>query len=475
MSGARRCVGRPEARCGRGCIRVYNGRTAADEREAVGAASPTETDMASPLMELVVENVRSFVGRHTVPIHPLTLLVGENSSGKTTLLAALSAVCDPAGFPLRPRFNEPPYSLGTFETIATYKGGRYARASTFSLGFTAVVGRRDEPAQVSATYGNRAGQPDLADVRAERGGDWVHLVLGAGGSARDARIEFAARGTTSSYAFTADEITDARSRPDISTAVAMSLFRMGRFAKAKERDLVWDAVDMLSMTPLDVALSIAPIRTRPRRTYDEATEEFTPEGAHVPFILSNQLASNGQSEELSGALEEYGSRSGLFKHIDVKRLGSKPGDPFQILVTGSGRPSNLIDVGYGVSQALPVVVQVVQSPPGRLLLMQQPEVHLHPRAQAELGSFFVDQVYAHDRKMVVETHSDYIVDRVRQEVARRSLDPVKVSILYLEKHRHETTIFPLRLDEQGNILDAPPSYREFFLREEMNLLSRTDG
>jgi hypothetical protein len=273
-----------------------------------------------------------------------------------------------------------------------------------------------------------------------------------------------------------ERTTGPTSADEIAGAARSKLYETESSRGAKERsaatDLWYRTYRMLAPEPPMRALSIAPIRTRPRRTYDEATEEFTSEGEHVPFVLLNRLV-NDNGSEVPEALEEYGKESGLFRQIHIKRLGSKPGDPFQIMVTGSGRPANLLDVGYGVSQALPVVVQCVLAPRDRLLLMQQPEVHLHPRAQAELGSFFVEQVYEHDRKLVIETHSDYIVDRIRQDVARKRLDPAAVSILYLEKTGHATTIYPLRLDAQGNVLDAPPSYREFFLREEMNLLARS--
>src|SRR5881396_1662040 len=74
---------------------------------------------------------------------------------------------------------------------------------------------------------------------------------------------------------------------------------------------------------------------------------------------------------------------------------------------------NLVDVGYGVSQALPILVDTLQRPAAdEVFLLQQPEVHLHPRAQAELGSFFVSQA-GKKRRFVIETHSDYLVDRVR--------------------------------------------------------------
>ena len=70
-------------------------------------------------MELIIENVRSFVGRHDIPIRPLTLLVGENSSGKSTLLSLLSTFGEPFTFPFTPDFNTPPYHLGNYNTIAT--------------------------------------------------------------------------------------------------------------------------------------------------------------------------------------------------------------------------------------------------------------------------------------------------------------------------------------------------------------------
>ncbi len=431
--------------------------------------------MSSTVLELIVENVRSFVGRHAIGVKPLTLLVGENSSGKTTLLASLAAVCDPSAFPFRPRFNEPPYALGTFETIATHKGGRYGRATTFSLGFAASTGSGKE---VLATYSDRLGQPQLTQLHLSSDGGEAELALHAVSDPRRFRLQFAGAGET----WSTDLAIDGASGGLTSEYVVLTLLefiygerRAGRGKLPRSRLAVSALVNAFADVPPLGATSVAPIRTRPRRTYDEALEQFTPEGEHIPLTLLNHLAINGPGSGFLAAVHDYGKEAGLFREVHIKRLGSKPGDPFQIMVKGTGRPSNLIDVGYGVSQALPVVGQSVLAPANRLVLMQQPEVHLHPRAQAELGSFFVNQVYRHDKKLVIETHSDYIVDRVRLEVARQRLDPAMVSILYLEKTGHETHVFPLRLDERGNVQDAPASYRAFFLREEMNLLARMAG
>jgi predicted ATPase len=174
------------------------------------------------------------------------------------------------------------------------------------------------------------------------------------------------------------------------------------------------------------------------------------------------------------ALKAFGKESGLFNAVDVKKLGQKITDPFQLRVSSIGPSVNLVDVGYGISQSLPIVVQSVLGSTKQVLLLQQPEVHLHPRAQAALGTFFADLVANQGRVILVETHSDYLVDRVRQEVARGTIAKDKVSILFFDKPQLETTVHEITVDEHGNVENCPPEYRKFFLEEEMRHFNRTE-
>ncbi|MBM4093736.1 MAG: hypothetical protein FJ276_30665 [Planctomycetes bacterium] len=221
--------------------------------------------------------------------------------------------------------------------------------------------------------------------------------------------------------------------------------------------------------------SLAPIRSKPRRTYDEFSEEYSPEGDHIPTLIARLLASAEKRSEgarLRDALVHFGQESGLFRKLDVKRLGKQLTDPFQIQVSVAGPLVNLTDVGYGVSQVLPVVVQSVLKSRHGIYLLQQPEVHLHPRAQAALGTFFADMARRGDRTFVVETHSDHLVDRVRYEVAQGRISRDRVMILFFDKPGLETEVTPIQLDDQGNVVDAPASYRRFFLEEEFRLFAR---
>ena len=119
--------------------------------------------------------------------------------------------------------------------------------------------------------------------------------------------------------------------------------------------------------------------------------EYSPGGDHIPSLLAGMLNEEPPSTtgiKVLDALRQFGRESGLFKQVAIKKLGKGIADPFQIQIGVGGAKANLVDVGYGVSQALPVIVQSVLRQKRSLLLIQQPEVHLHPRAQASLGSFF---------------------------------------------------------------------------------------
>ena len=216
----------------------------------------------------------------------------------------------------------------------------------------------------------------------------------------------------------------------------------------------------------------APVRSKPRRTYDPSRPTRDPEGDYVPMYLANIHAQDKKVwMALKSKLETFGSASGLFDEISIKRLGKRESEPFQLQVRKfdqgrKGPQRNLIDVGYGVSQVLPVITELLREDAPNLFLLQQPEVHLHPSAQAALGSLFC-KVADQGRQLVIETHSDYILDRVRMDVRDGvcGLKPEDVSILFFERQGLGVTIHSIRLDKEGNVLDAPPGYGNFFINE----------
>jgi len=375
------------------------------------------------------EGIRCFPSPQEVPLAPVTILVGENSTGKSTVLALIRLAWDLVqGRDLD--FNEEPFLLGAYDQIASVLG-KITRWPAFTIGWEFGIGN------VMGRFTADRGQPFLKDrileippfYTRERG---------------DPEDEDAGEVETGLI------VREGPSLADISSP-AEELARQARRLAARP-------------------YAFAPVRTRPLRTYDPIKGAVSPEGDHIPLILAT-LARSADWRILAAALESFGQASGLFTGVDVRQLGTSESDPFQIQIHIGGKTVNLIDVGYGVSQVLPIVVDCLRGEEGGIFLLQQPEVHLHPKAQAELGSFLAVLAKRQNKRFVVETHSDYFVDRIRMDIRdKKGITPADVALLYFERKNGEATIHRLELDEQGNILNAPPGYRDFFLEEERRFL-----
>ena len=114
-------------------------------------------------------------------------------------------------------------------------------------------------------------------------------------------------------------------------------------------------------------------------------------------------------------------------------------------------PVNIADVGFGASQVLPVIVEGFYSSPGCTFLVEQPEIHLHPKAQATLGDLLVG-LSKHDRQVIVETHSEHLINRVQLRIADETIDRSDVAIYYFEATEQGTRIREVGLTEYGQYL-----------------------
>jgi hypothetical protein len=376
------------------------------------------------------EGIRCFPSRQEVPLAPVTILVGENSTGKSTVLALIRLAWDVVQRE-ELDFNEEPFLLGAYDQIASALGQEEQRVK-FTIGWKTEVG------SFEGKFVEHDGQPVLEKTLAE---------------IPPYKLEYRYSSVTH--------------QEDI-------FLVEGPVEKGGELDLALEIDASMGVQLYNLArpYAFAPIRTRPRRTYDPIKRAVNPEGDHVPLLLaSSALRRSNEWQRLVGALESFGKHSGLFTRVDVRQLGESESDPFQIQIHLEGKVVNLIDVGYGVSQVLPIIVDCLRGDEGGIYLLQQPEVHLHPKAQAELGSFLGVLAKQQNKRFVIETHSDYLVDRVRMDIRdKKGLTPADVALLYFERKNGEATIHRLELDEQGNILNAPPGYRSFFLEEERRFL-----
>lgn len=439
---------------------------------------------------IALQNFRCFRDRQTARLAPLTLLVGENSTGKTSFMAMIRALWDAAYRDQIPDFKEPPYDLGSFDEIAHHRGSRGGRAETFDAEFeetstylTKQKGKEITGCKFSITF-RRNGTVPIPSVRRIAQGNLSleqHFEINS-----KTKLQIGTRRGIWEYEIpeASIDLTQNIIRPFLnyfyyashleSKFVSSSATnkKHKNLTKQEQRDVeefAWSIARHRESRPY----ASAPVRSKPHRTYDPARPSPDPEGDYVPMHLADLYFRHKDTwGTLKEKIEQFGQAAGLFDEISIKSMGDREGSPFQVQIRKyggalKGPERNLLDVGYGVSQILPVITELLRDSTPQIFLLQQPEVHLHPSAQAALGSLFC-QVATHSHQLIVETHSDHILDRVRMDVrdGEGCLRPDDVSILFFERKGLDVQIHSLRLDEHGNILNTPPNYRRFFMEEQ---------
>lgn len=418
---------------------------------------------------------------------PLTLLVGDNSTGKTSFLAMIRALWNRPVVVGDTSFKGPINDLGSFDEIAHYRRGRGGRTDCFKAGFEFEAATEPRKKRsVSVTFGDvgTVAFPVKTRLSSDEDRVWIEVARQLPGRSWQLSV-----GTEQGeWSFDIGP-TNPSEYPMPLVSLSFLLIPHNPLAGngndqlesgvAKMSDNDWHSLRELAdadcfhdYRPGSLYAS-APVRSRPCRTYDPSNAARDPEGGHASSLLAHLSlqASSAQWKNMKEQLQTFGKDSGLFDEIEIRRLGARSSDPFQLQVrkfgtSAKGPMRNMIDVGYGVSQVLPVLVELFREDGATAFLLQQPEVHLHPSAQAALGTLFC-RAAAAGRKLVVETHSDHLMDRVRMDVrdGTTDLQPEDVSILFFERRNLGVRIHSLRVDSEGNILDAPSSYRRFFMTE----------
>ncbi|MFN7826953.1 MAG: DUF3696 domain-containing protein [Acidobacteriota bacterium] len=131
---------------------------------------------------------------------------------------------------------------------------------------------------------------------------------------------------------------------------------------------------------------------------------------------------------------------------------------------GSKDGVDLPDVGFGISQVLPVLVQCFYAPAGSIIIIEQPEIHLHPSAQAALADVMIDVINSRedgkDRgiQLIIETHSEHFLRRLQRRIAEDAIPEEKVSAYFANINKSPATLESLQIDMFGNIKNWPENF-----------------
>jgi predicted ATPase len=156
---------------------------------------------------------------------------------------------------------------------------------------------------------------------------------------------------------------------------------------------------------------------------------------------------------------------GLIEEFRVNPI-SEQRQEYEVKVRTKGSKDwvDLPDVGFGVSQVLPVLVQCFYAPPGSIILMEQPEIHLHPNAQSALADVMIDVINSKENgadrniQLVIETHSEHFLRRLQRRIAEDAVPKEKVSAYFANITKTPATLEPLQIDIFGNIQNWPENF-----------------
>ncbi len=227
---------------------------------------------------------------------------------------------------------------------------------------------------------------------------------------------------------------------------------------------------------LENLVYLGPLRSPPKRFYEysgDTTDYVGQSGEHLPSLLF-------EDQELVEQIDNDLRQLGVKYQLKVRKFQHEGGsllDVFSLNLvdTRTGVDASLRDVGFGISQVLPIVMQSRLSEK-KTLLIEQPEIHLHPAHQAELGDLFIKSAKERGNTLLLETHSEHLLLRIMRRMRETStgklpegaiaVRPEDVMVLFVESDGSQSIVREMPLNERGELVKAwPGGFFEEGLRE----------
>jgi predicted ATPase len=219
---------------------------------------------------------------------------------------------------------------------------------------------------------------------------------------------------------------------------------------------------------------LGPLRTKADRLYSWGGMEPESVGYAGENTVAAILAARGRKISLglrrtAKSIEEILAlklkEMGLIEEFKVFRI-SKERQEYEVKVRTKGSKYwvDLPDVGFGISQVLPVLAQCFYAPHGSIIIMEQPEIHLHPSAQSALADVMIDVINSRENgtdrniQLIIETHSEHFLRRLQRRIAEVAALQEKVSAYFANITRTPATLEKLQIDLFGNIRNWPENF-----------------
>lgn len=416
------------------------------------------------LTHLKLENFKIWRSTGPIRLAPITLLLGTNSSGKSSLIQSLLLIRqtvkgdDPnLDLNLGNPDADDSVTLGQFKDVLCRHGAAIEGTLTPQVGiefrWSESVAAADSNLFSARYRQGMAGSAELEYLRIgkDNQGFTVHRrkrgvyrlqIAGERNSLRQSADFRPER----SFAFSAATLNrlGERAEPIRPTGPALldelgRIIYLGPVRRLAQRDYVW-----AGRMPAHIGDDGA-----------KAVDALIASG--VACQLAKKRKQAMPAEGMLFAYVLYWLREmNLADDISIRALGSSA--RHELLIENDGQASNLKDVGVGVSQVLPVIVAALFAQPGHIVIVEEPESHLHPLAQSKLAELLAQVSKERNVQFIVETHSEHLFRRMQTLIAKQRITTNEAAMYFVEREGKAARMRPLELDDFGRVKNWPEGF-----------------
>ena len=425
------------------------------------------------ITELSTQNFKSWANTGRLQMAPLTGFFGANSSGKTSIFQTLLMLKQTAEQP--PDWNGvidfgdegSVVNLCSFnEVIHQHKSGLSLDISvSWQLPEKLIIGGRGAPGRGLPRPPRSANRLEINALSfsatiVSAGTDSV-AVDGFGYMSDEYEFFGIVRDSDSQYKLVCS--------PNYRSQGALSSFPFRcygiRDGSAKVPDTPFLSLERAFKDLFAQIYHLNPLREPPRHHYTYSGEHPKGVGQYGEQAIAALLSGRIQLLSIDEQILKWLQRLEL---IDSYRLQAIPDGEREYelrLKQYKDAPEvRLTDIGLGVFQILPTLALCYYVPEGSILILEQPETHLHPKAQADLVDVFSDVVKNRNIQIILETHSEHLLRRLQRRIAEEEIAAADTALYFCQVNDGTSEIERLNMDEDGNITNWP----QYFFGDEMS-------
>lgn len=411
------------------------------------------------LKNIIAENYRSFQNID-VDLAPITLFVGPNNSGKSSVISIirlLSQTLESHDPNVRLLLNGALGDFGTYKDLIHGNKTKKHLKIRFSISQDQdeIYPYSDENVEFHLSYKYRTALKEVI----------LKNLIAKGNGRHHLTAEF----NEDSERFLIRKIGLSTLQPGAASASQFKGFDVRNFIPRmplglmRERDQArnyrdaYESFRTASRNGLVASRNfqnieyVGAMRMPPSRTYlytGERRQKVGANGEHaITMLAMDSIRRGSKSKGIRQGVVKWLTKAEVASDIKIVPLSDRY---FEIHVQHpiTKEYQNFADVGYGNSQVIPVLVAGLNSGKGDILIAEEPEIHLHPRAQAELGDFLVE-LSGKGVQSIIETHSEHMIVRLQQHVAAGALDPSAIIIYFIEPTNDGKQLRRLTMDRTG--------------------------